>query len=81
MKYWTPRVTSNHSFRFGDVTVQSIGMIEVCLDVPRSMRDIAVLIDIVPVDIPALDVLDSEQLYACNVINRLVHRRALSQTG
>ena len=36
-----------------------------------------VLMDVVPVDVPALfglDVLDSESLYADNVTNRLVHR-------
>ena len=59
-------------------------MIEILLETPSTWRDIPVLMDIVPVDVPALlglDVLDSEQLYACNVTNRLVHRAVLSRPG
>ena len=42
------------------------------------------LIETVEVNIPALfglDVLDSEQLYACNVTNQLFHRQILSKKG
>ena len=79
-----PRCSSHNSFRFGDVVVNSLGMIEVALATPPSVPDIIVLIGIVTVNVPALlglDVLDSESLYADNVMNRLVHRRILSRSG
>lgn len=79
-----PRMSSANYFRFGDTTVKSLGMIEIDLRVPSPRRSIPVLMDIVPVDIPALmglDVLDSESLYADNVTNRLVHRFVLSSPG
>ena len=59
-------------------------MIEIALETPAHVRKIPVLMDIVPVDVPALlglDVLDTEQLYADNVTNRLVHREILSKQG
>ena len=43
-----------------------------------------VLMDIVPVNVPAplgLEVLDAEQLYVDNVTNRLVHRRILNRSS
>ena len=60
-------------------------MIEILLlETPSTWRDISALIDIVPVDVPALlglEVLDSEQLYLYNVTNGLVHRAVLSHPG
>ena len=83
-KKFIPRMKSITSFRFGHVTVRSVGKIEMSLKTPASIRSISVLMDIVPVDIPALlglDVLDGESLYADNVTNRLVHRCILSRPG
>ena len=83
-KKFIPRMKSITFFRFGDVKVRSVGKIEISLKTPASIRHISVLMDIVPVDIPALlglDVLDSESLYADNVTNRLVHRCVLSLPG
>lgn len=58
------RLSSNNSFRFGDVTVCSQGMIEIELKTPSHVAKIPVLMDIVPIDVPALvgfDVLDGEK--------------------
>ena len=49
-----PMIKSLNSFRFGDVTVKSLGMVEIALDAPATTRHIHVLMDIVPVNIPAL---------------------------
>ena len=71
-----PKIPSGNSFRFGDMTVPSMGILELWLKVPSPRRPIPVLVDIVAVNVPALlglDVLDSEQLYACNVTNQLFH--------
>ncbi len=79
-----PRIRSTNSLRFSDVTVPSLGLIEIALEVPTPRRSIPVLMDIAAVDIPALlglDILDSEQLYADNATNRLVHREVLSKPG
>jgi len=79
-----PRMPSTSSFRFGDTVVKSLGMVELALKTPAPRRPIAVLLDIVPVDVPALlglDVLDAEALYADNVTNRLVHRSITSNRG
>ena len=57
-------------------------MVQVALETPPGMPDITVLMDIVPVNIPALlrlDVLDFESLYANNVTNCLVHRQVTSR--
>ncbi len=78
------RIRSNNSFRFGGVTVPSLGIIKLNLKVQVAMRPIPVLMGLVPVDVPALLgllVLVSEQLYACNVANRLIHRKILSKPG
>ena len=78
------KLNSSKSFRFGDVTVNSLGTVEIALDKPANISPIHVLMDIVPVHIPALlglGVLDGECLYADNVTNRLVHRHVLSRTG
>ena len=79
-----PTLTSTNSYRFGDVTVQSQGLVELVLATPNSFPDINVLMDIVPVNVPALlglDVLDSQFLYADNVTNRLVNRQVLSKSN
>ena len=79
-----PRMPSGNTFKFGDVTVKSLGMIELDLKTPAPRRPIPVLLDIVPVDVPALlglDVLDAEGLYADNVTNRIVHRHVTSKPG
>ena len=79
-----PRMRSTNSFRFGDVTVHSLGMVEIALATPLNIPNIPVLMDIVPVNVPALlglDVLDSEELYADNVTNRLVHRHVVSRAN
>ena len=79
-----PRIHSQRLFRFGDVTVRSLGLIEVAQQTPAPRRPIPILLDIVSVDIPALlglDVLDAECLYADNVTNRLVHRNVTSKEG
>ena len=75
---------STNRFRFGDMSVKSLEMVEIDLEVPSPRRSIPVLMDIVPVDVPALlglDVLDSESLYADNVTNGLVQRVVLSKPG
>lgn len=77
-----PFIKSHYSFRFGDVTVQSLGTIEIALENPSPWRPITAIMDVVPVDVPAflgLDVLDAEQLHADNVTNRLVHCEVLSR--
>ena len=76
-----PRMHSNNNYRFGDVTVRTVGTVEIMLATPPTVPDIPVLMDIVPANVPALlglDILDSEQLYADNVTNRLVHRHVVS---
>ena len=57
-----PRCSSLSYFRFSDVVVKSLGMIEVALATTPFVPDIMALMDIVPVNIPALlgvEVLDS----------------------
>lgn len=70
----------NRSFRFCDVSVRSLGKVEIA---PAQRQTIVILIEIV-LDVPALlylDFLDFEQLYAENVKNRLVQREVLSAHG
>ncbi len=58
--------------------MKSIGLVEFALQTPAPLRPIPVLLDIVPVDVPALlglDVLDAESLYPDNVTDRIVHRK------
>ena len=72
-----PVARSTNLFRFGYSVVCLLGLVEVALSTPGCIQDIMVLMDIVPMNVPALlvlDVLDSESLYADNVTNRLVHR-------
>ena len=72
-----PRSHSGNRFRFDDVIVQSIGIVELFLMVPAPRRPIAILFDVVRVNVPALfrlDVLDAESQYADNVTTRIVHR-------
>ena len=79
-----PRIQSLHSFRFGDTTVRSIGAFEFAVKVPPPRRHMFLLMDIVPVgiqDLLGLEFLNSEQLYADNVTNRLVHRQIVSVPG
>ena len=79
-----PTLKSTHSYRFGDVTVHALGIVELVLKTPDSFPDINVLMDIVPVNVPALlglNVLDAECLYADNVTNRLVHRQVLGKSN
>ena len=78
-----PLLRSANSYRFGDVTVRSIGLVEIALATPPRIPAIPVLMDIVPVNVPALlglDVLDAEELIADNVTNRLIHRHVVSRT-
>lgn len=59
-------------------------MVEISLATPSGVLDISVLMGIVPVNLPAslrLDVFDSENLYADNVTNRLVHREVILKNG
>ena len=77
-------MSSGNTFKFGDVRVNSLGMIELDLKIPVLRRPIVVLLDIVPVDVPALlglHVLNAEGLYADNVTNRIVHRHVTSKPG
>ena len=77
-----PCIASKTFFRFGDVTVRSQGKIQIAMETPANVRPISVLLDIVPVDVPALlglDVMDGECIYADNVINRLVHWHMFSR--
>ena len=79
-----PLIPSQNSFRFGDVTVRSLGMVEIELLTPSNEPNIPVLLDVVPLNVPALlgiDILDGEQLYADNVTNRLIRRMVLSRPG
>ena len=79
-----PIVSSANKFRLGDVVVSSRRIIELCLEAPRRVPEIIVLMDVVPVDVPALfglDVLDSENSYAENVADRLVHRLISSRSS
>ena len=79
-----PSIPSNNSFRFVDISVHSLGIIELELETPENTRRIPALKDIAPLDVPALldfDVLDGDGLYAHNVINRLVHRQVISRPG
>ena len=48
----TPK--STNSYRFGDVTVHSQGIVELALETPGSLPNINVLVDIVPVNVPGL---------------------------
>ena len=77
-----PCMASKNLFRFGDVTVRSLGKIEIAMETPANVSRTSVLLYIVPVDVPALlglDVMDGEGLYADNVTNRLVHRHVFSR--
>ena len=49
-----PRISSSSSFRFGDVTVKSLGMVELELSTPDGITSIRVLMEIVPVNLPPL---------------------------
>lgn len=72
-----PVALYKHVFRFGDTVVYSLGLIEVAFSAPGHILDIIVLMDVVPVNVPALldlDVRDAERIYAHNVTNLLVHR-------
>ena len=80
-KKGTPRMKSENSFQFGDVTVPSKGLIEITLGTLPNTRPIHAFIGIVTVYILTLlglDVLDGEKLYAGNATNRLIHRQILS---
>ena len=59
-------------------------IIELCLEAPPEVPEIMVLMDVFPVDVPALfglDVLDSEIFYADNVIDSLVNRLIPSRSS
>ena len=63
---------SNNTYRFSDVTVRMVGTVEIMLSTLPAIPDIRVLMDIVPVNVPALlrlDILYSEELYADNITN------------
>ena len=56
---------SGNTFKFGDITVKSLEIIELDLKTPALRRPIPVLLDIAPVEVPALlglGVLDAEIL-------------------
>ena len=76
-------MNSKNSFRSGDVTVMSYGMVELELETAVLAGCIAFLMYIVPVNflLLGLDVLDGKCLYADNVTNRLEHREILSGRG
>ena len=83
-KIHIPHISSNSSFRFGDVTAKSIEMVEIELQTPPYVHYIPVLMDIVSVDVPGLlglDVLDGEILYTDNVTSRVANRKILSRQG
>ena len=75
------RITSGNSFRSGDVTFPSLGMVKLWLKVPAPRHSLALISGIVQVNVApllGLDVLNSEQLYGYNVTNRPLHRQVLS---
>ena len=72
-----PVHASNRTFRIEDRIVKSLGMVELALETPNYIQLIPVLLDIVPVYVPALlclDILDVHSLLAENVSSRLWHR-------
>lgn len=73
---------SPNLFLFGDVTVRSLGTIEIAFDTFSLQRYLSVVMDIVPVVVPSLrgiDGLDSEKLYAENATNQIVRYKVLSE--
>ena len=65
---------SNRTFRFGNQTVSSVGIIKLALRAPGNIQPIPVLLAIVSVNIPASlgpDISDGYSLLADNVKNRL----------
>ena len=59
-------------------------MFELALEAPALQSSISVLLDILPVDVPALlclDVLDAESLYAHNITDRIFHFIVTSKSG
>ena len=71
-----PNRPSKRTYRFGDQTVISLCMVELVLKTIGHIYPIPVLLNIVPVNIPALlglDILDGYSLLADNVTNRLWH--------
>ena len=55
-------------------------MVKIVLAAPPNDQCVSMLMDIVPINVPAmlgLDVLDAEKLYEDNLTNRLVHRHIL----
>ena len=64
---------SDHLFRLGDDTVTSLGGIELYMETPTHNLDIPFVLDVVPVDVPALvvlDVLGAHKLLADTAHNR-----------
>ena len=62
-KQTIPQMASTNSFKFGDTVVKSLWIVELALQTPAPRCYIALLLEIVPKDVPArlgLDVLDSE---------------------
>ena len=74
---------SENCFRFGDEEARSLVQIELSHHTPPNVPKIMVLMDNVPVNIPALvslDLLDAEQFYVDKVTNRLVHRKVITRS-
>ena len=49
-----PVHASNRAYRFGNQVVKSLGMVELALEKPNEIQRIPVLLDIVPLNVPAL---------------------------
>ena len=65
----------------GTQYAKSLGQLELLLKTPENITPIIVMLDIVPVDVPALlglDVLYSTSLVIDNVLNRLWNRIIIS---
>ena len=72
-----PREHSDKEFLFGNTSVKSLDIIELMLETPEHIPDIRVLMDVVPVSIPALlrlYVLNSRLLLPDNVTYQLCNR-------
>ena len=76
-----PAIRNNHIFRFGDISVNSLGMIVFAIQTPDHIPPISIPLNVVEVDIPALaelDVLDGNYLTADTIYNLLWHLIVIS---
>ena len=77
-----PVIASSLTPHFGDHTVKSLRVVEVTLQTPEHVQPIPVLLNIVPIEAPALlglYALDIYGIVAGNVSNRLQHCIVLSE--